>query len=126
MRDRLVNEVNSLIGVKVIEQNGNYNVTFANGLPLVTGEKANRLEAVPSSKDDSRFSIGFVGANGQAREIPDESFRGGELSGILRSRQEVMDPAYQKLNKLALVLRPNSMKYIAKGTMPTATPVKTF
>ncbi len=61
VRDRLVNEVNSLVGVKVIEQNGNYNVTFANGLPLVTGEKANRLEAVPSSKDDSRFSIGFVG-----------------------------------------------------------------
>lgn len=115
VRDRLVNEVNSLIGVKVIEQNGNYNVTFANGLPLVTGEKANRLEAVPSSKDDSRFSIGFVGANGQAREIPDESFRGGELSGILRSRQEVIDPAYQKLNKLALVFTTKFNEAHSKG-----------
>lgn len=103
VRDRLVNEVNSLVGVKMIEQNGNYNITFANGLPLVTGEKANRLEAVPSSQDDSRFSIGFVGANGQAREIPDDAFRGGEISGVLRSRQEVIDPSYQKLNKLALV-----------------------
>ena len=103
VRDRLVNEVNSLIGVKVIEQNGNYNVTFANGLPLVTGEKANRLEAVPSAKDDSRLSIGFVGANGQAREISDDAFRGGELSGILRSRKDVIDPTYQQLNKLALV-----------------------
>lgn len=115
VRDRLVNEINSLIGVKVIEQNGNYNVTFANGLPLVTGEKANRLEAVPSSKDDSRFSIGFVGANGQVREIPDESFRGGELSGILRSRQEVMDPAYQKLNKLALVFATKFNEVHSKG-----------
>ncbi|HDN2513115.1 TPA: flagellar hook-associated protein FlgK [Providencia rettgeri] len=115
VRDRLVNEVNSLIGVKVIEQNGNYNVTFANGLPLVTGEKANRLEAVPSSKDDSRFSIGFVGANGQAREIPDESFRGGELSGILRSRQDVIDPAYQKLNKLALVFATKFNEVHSKG-----------
>ncbi|WP_272689498.1 flagellar hook-associated protein FlgK [Providencia sp. PROV033] len=115
VRDRLVNEVNSLIGVKVIEQNGNYNVTFANGLPLVTGEKANRLEAVPSSKDDSRFSIGFVGANDQVREIPDEAFKGGELSGILRSRQEVLDPAYQKINKLALVFATKFNEIHQKG-----------
>lgn len=115
VRDRLVNEVNSLVGVKVIEQNGNYNVTFANGLPLVTGEKANRLEAVPSSKDDSRFSIGFVGANDQVREIPDEAFKGGELSGILRSRQEVLDPAYQKINKLALVFATKFNEIHQKG-----------
>lgn len=37
VRDRLVNELNSVIGIKVIEQNGNFNVSFANGLPLVTG-----------------------------------------------------------------------------------------
>ncbi|BBG58425.1 MULTISPECIES: flagellar hook-associated protein FlgK [Providencia] len=115
VRDRLVNEVNSVIGVKVIEQNGNYNVTFANGLPLVTGEKANRLEAVPSSKDDSRFSIGFVGSNGQVREIPDEAFKGGELSGVLRSRQEVIDPAYQKINKLALVFATKFNEIHSKG-----------
>lgn len=115
VRDRLVSEVNSLVGVKVIEQNGNYNVSFASGLPLVTGENANRLEAVPSSKDDSRFSIGFVGANGQAREIDDGAFRGGELSGILRSRQEVIDPAYQKLNKLALVFTSKFNEIHAKG-----------
>ncbi|SPY69045.1 flagellar hook-associated protein FlgK [Providencia alcalifaciens] len=115
VRDRLVNEVNSVIGVKVIEQNGNYNVTFANGLPLVTGEKANRLEAMPSSKDDSRFSIGFVGANDQVREIPDEAFKGGELSGVLRSRQEVLDPAYQKINKLALVFATKFNEIHQKG-----------
>ncbi len=54
-------------------------------------------------------------ANGQAREIPDESFRGGELSGILRSRQEVMDPAYQKLNKLALVFATKFNEVHSKG-----------
>ncbi len=56
-----------------------------------------------------------MGANGQAREIPDESFRGGELSGILRSRQEVMDPAYQKLNKLALVFATKFNEVHSKG-----------
>ncbi|MEQ4692525.1 flagellar hook-associated protein FlgK [Providencia manganoxydans] len=115
VRDRLVNEVNSLVGVKVIEQNGNYNVTFANGLPLVTGEKANRLEAVASAQDDSRFSIGFVGANGQVREISDDAIRGGELSGVLRSRKDVIDPAYQKLNQLALVFASKFNEIHAKG-----------
>lgn len=126
VRDRLVNEVNSLVSVKIIEQNGNYNITFANGLPLVTGEKANRLEAVPSSQDDSRFSIGFVGANGQAREISDDAFRGGELSGVLRSRQEVIDPSYQKLNKLALVFANKFNEMHRKGFDATGNTGKDF
>ncbi|MEX6113729.1 flagellar hook-associated protein FlgK [Providencia stuartii] len=126
VRDRLVSEINSLIGVKVIEQNGNYNVTFANGLPLVTGENANRLEAVPSSQDDSRFSIGFVGANGQVREIADDAFRGGELSGVLRSRKEVIDPAYQKLNKLALVFASKFNEVHKKGFDANGNPGKDF
>lgn len=103
VRDRLVSELNSVVGVKVIEQNGNFNVSFANGLPLVTGSKANRLEAVASSKDDSRLSVGFVDSAGNVREIKDEQIRGGELSGVLRSRRETIDPARQKLNQMALV-----------------------
>ncbi|EKT62235.1 flagellar hook-associated protein FlgK [Providencia burhodogranariea] len=126
VRDRLVNEINSLIGIKTIEKNGNYNVTFANGLPLVTGEKANRLEAVPSSQDDSRLSVGFVGANGQTREIADDAFRGGELSGILRSRQEVIDPSYQKLNKLALIFSNKFNEMYCKGFDATGNTGKDF
>ncbi|MEM8052761.1 flagellar hook-associated protein FlgK [Morganella morganii] len=103
VRDRLVNELNSVIGIKVIEQNGNFNVSFANGLPLVTGGRANRLEAVASGADDSRLSIGFVDSAGNVREIKDDQIRGGELSGVLRSRREIIDPARQKLNQMALV-----------------------
>ena len=103
VRDRLVNELNSVIGIKVIEQNGNFNVSFANGLPLVTGGRANRLEAVASGADDSRLSIGFVDSAGNVREIKDDQIRGGELSGVLRSRREIIDPARQKLNQMAPV-----------------------
>lgn len=103
VRDRLVSELNSVVGVKVIEQNGNFNLSFANGLPLVTGSKSNRLEAVASSKDDSRLSVGFVDSAGNVREIKDDQIRGGELSGVLRSRREIIDPARQKLNQMALV-----------------------
>lgn len=104
VRDRLVSELNSVVGVKVIEQNGNFNVSFGNGLPLVTGARANSLEAVPSGRDDTRLSVGFKDAAGNVREIKDDLVRGGELSGILRSRREVIDPARQKLNQMALVL----------------------
>lgn len=115
VRDRLVNELNSVIGVKVIEQNGNSNLSFANGLPLVTGSRANRLEAVPSGSDDSRLSIGFVDSAGNVREIKDEQIRGGELSGILRSRREVIDPARQKLNQMALVFAEKFNEVHRKG-----------
>lgn len=115
VRDRLVSELNSVVGVKVIEQNGNFNVSFANGLPLVTGSKSNRLEAVASSKDDSRLSIGFVDSAGNVREIKDDQIRGGELSGVLRSRREIIDPARQKLNQMALVFAEKFNEIHRKG-----------
>ncbi|EPU0814160.1 flagellar hook-associated protein FlgK [Morganella morganii] len=115
VRDRLVNELNSVIGIKVIEQNGNFNVSFANGLPLVTGGRANRLEAVASGADDSRLSIGFVDSAGNVREIKDDQIRGGELSGVLRSRREIIDPARQKLNQMALVFAEKFNEVHRKG-----------
>lgn len=115
VRDRLVNELNSVIGIKVIEQNGNFNVSFANGLPLVTGGRANRLEAVASGADDSRLSIGFVDSAGNVREIKDDQIRGGELSGVLRSRRELIDPARQKLNQMALVFAEKFNEVHRKG-----------
>lgn len=115
VRDRLVSELNSVIGIKVIEQNGNFNVSFANGLPLVTGGRANRLEAVASGADDSRLSVGFVDSAGNVREIKDEQLRGGELSGVLRSRREIIDPARQKLNQMALVFAEKFNEVHRKG-----------
>ncbi|MGJ3348464.1 flagellar hook-associated protein FlgK [Morganella morganii] len=115
VRDRLVSELNSVVGVKVIEQNGNFNVSFANGLPLVTGGRANRLEAVASSTDDSRLSVGFIDSSGNVREIKDEQIRGGELSGVLRSRREIIDPARQKLNQMALVFAEKFNEIHRKG-----------
>ena len=115
VRDRLVSELNSVIGIKVIEQNGNFNVSFANGLPLVTGGRANRLEAVASGADDSRLSVGFVDSAGNVREIKDEQIRGGELSGVLRSRREIIDPARQKLNQMALVFAEKFNEIHRKG-----------
>ncbi|MBC4010315.1 flagellar hook-associated protein FlgK [Morganella morganii] len=115
VRDRLVSELNSVVGVKVIEQNGNFNVSFANGLPLVTGGRANRLEAVASGADDSRLSIGFVDSAGNVREIKDDQIHGGELSGVLRSRREIIDPARQKLNQMALVFAEKFNEVHRKG-----------
>ncbi|HCU0877534.1 TPA: flagellar hook-associated protein FlgK [Morganella morganii] len=126
VRDRLVNELNSVIGIKVIEQNGNFNVSFANGLPLVTGGRANRLEAVASGADDSRLSIGFVDSAGNVREIKDDQIRGGELSGVLRSRREIIDPARQKLNQMALVFAEKFNEVHRKGYDANGNPGKDF
>lgn len=115
VRDRLVSEVSSLLGVKVFEQNGNLNLSFANGLPLVAGSRANRLEAVASGSDDNRLSVGFVDSSGSVREIKDDQIRGGELSGVLRSRREVIDPARQKLNQMALVFAEKFNEIHRKG-----------
>ncbi len=51
-RDQLVTELNQVVGVQVMQQDGDaYTVSFANGLTLVQGSNAYQVEAVPSSGD---------------------------------------------------------------------------
>lgn len=114
-RDNLIHKLSSVIGVKVVKQNGNYNVLISNGLPLVTPEKANHLAAILSSKDPQCLSVSFIGENEQPYEINDEQLNGGELSGSLRSYYEIIEPTYQKINKLALIFATKINEIHEKG-----------
>ncbi|NHB92875.1 flagellar hook-associated protein FlgK [Photorhabdus cinerea] len=105
LRDRLVNDLNKLVGVSVTQQNGDsYNVSFAGGLTLVQGTTAYRVEAISSNADSSRITLGYDRGFGDVVEIDERFIDKGELSGILRARSEVLDNSRNQLNQLALVL----------------------
>ncbi|MBS9443930.1 flagellar hook-associated protein FlgK [Photorhabdus heterorhabditis] len=104
-RDRLVNELNELVGVSVTQQDGDsYNISFAGGLTLVQGTTAYRVEAIPSNADSSRITLGYDRGFGDVVEIDEKFIDKGKLSGTLRARSEGLDNARNKLNQLALVL----------------------
>lgn len=104
-RDRLVQELNTLVDVQVTQQDGGFvNVTFANGLPLVSGTRAYEVSAIPSNKNSERLVIGYSNGIDEVREVDAKRIKGGELGGAYRSRNEVLDPSRNQLNQLALVL----------------------
>ena len=104
-RDRLIQELNTLVDVQVTQQDGGFvNVTFANGLPLVSGTRSYEVSAIPSNKNSERLVIGYSNGIDEVREVDAKRIKGGELGGAYRSREEVLDPSRNQLNQLALVL----------------------
>ncbi len=106
-RDQLVTELNQLVGVQVTQQDGDaYTVSFANGLTLVQGSNTYQVEAVPSSSDPSRLTIGYNRGNG-ASEVPEGQITSGTLSGVLKFRSETLDGVRNQLGQLALAMADN-------------------
>ncbi|MDH0749142.1 flagellar hook-associated protein FlgK [Pseudomonas sp. GD03842] len=100
-RNEAVRQLNELVGAKVVETNGNYDVYIGTGQPLVTGSKANVLSAVPSDSDPTVYALKL---NYQNSDVDVSGVvTGGTLGGLLRYRSDVLQPAANELGRLALV-----------------------
>lgn len=103
-RDRVVAELNELIGVQTTtNSNGSLNVFFGNGQQLVVGMTTATLKAVQSSSDPSRLTVGIVNPAG-VQELPESVISGGALAGILQYRSETLDKAANELGRIAASL----------------------
>ncbi|WP_153109236.1 flagellar hook-associated protein FlgK [Propionivibrio limicola] len=101
-RDQLVNELNELVGAKVVTNtDGSYNVYFGNGQPLVTGTQVTRLTTMNSSQDPTRVVVGIETGSNDI-ELPESVITGGSLSGVLEYRSEVLDDVSNRLGQLAV------------------------
>ncbi|MGP2426009.1 flagellar hook-associated protein FlgK [Yersinia sp. 2538 StPb PI] len=104
-RDQLVTELNQIVGVTVTQQDGDaYNVSFASGLPLVQGPDSYKVEAIPSSSDATRLTIGYKYGSGDVLEVDESRLTTGSLGGTLKFRSEALDSARNQLGQLALVM----------------------
>ncbi|EIS96333.1 flagellar biosynthesis protein, hook-filament junction protein 1 [Yersinia pestis] len=104
-RDQLVTELNQIMAVTVTQQDGDaYNVSFAGGLSLVQGPNAYKVEAIPSSADATRLTLGYKRGNGEATEVDESRITTGSLGGTLKFRSEALDSARNQLGQLALVM----------------------
>ncbi|MFL9902950.1 flagellar hook-associated protein FlgK [Paraburkholderia fungorum] len=106
-RDQAVSNLSQLIGVNVVNSNGNYNVFMSNGQPLVSAGNSYNLGTAVSTGDSSELSVqylGQVGANPAAapQTLPDSKVTGGTLGGLVAFRSQTLDPAEAQLGAIAV------------------------
>lgn len=95
-RDALLNKIAQKTDVSVVSQaDGSINVYLGQGQPLVQGSAASTLVLKDSTTDPSHKLITLNGQDISSR------LSGGEISGNLRFRDQMLDPAQSQLGLLA-------------------------
>lgn len=113
-RDEAVRQLSEYIGVTVVPQDDNsYNLFIGSGQPLVVGNTANRLEAVSGRSDPTRFDIDFV--SGGSRQSITTQITGGELGGLIRYREEVLDSSFNALGRMAIAVSEEVNNQLGQG-----------
>lgn len=101
-RDNLVTELNKLVKVSTVaERDGSVSVFIGSGQALVVGTTASELAVKPDPSDPLRGTIELTTAGGGAVPLPDSLFTGGQLGGLLKFRSEALDPARDRLDRIA-------------------------
>jgi len=100
-REVLLNDLSKLVNITVVPQdNGALNVFIGKGLTLVIGGTNATLTAVNSSSDPSQRDIAFTNVSGT--QVVTDQLAGGELSGLLNFRDEILKPATNQLGLVAI------------------------
>lgn len=113
-RDEAVRQLSTYVGVTVVPQDdSSYNLFIGSGQPLVVGATASRLEVGPGQGDPTRFEVQFV--SGNSRQTITTQLSGGELGGLIRYRQEVLDSTFNSLGRLALAVSDQVNSQLGQG-----------
>lgn len=102
-QDALLSKLAAIVNVSVVPQkDGTSSVFIGNGQALVLRGGAAEFATLQSEFDPSRQEIGIKTANGIQKVT--NQITGGSLGGALRFRDEMLDPAQQKLGRVAVGL----------------------
>jgi flagellar hook-associated protein 1 FlgK len=113
-RDEAVRKLSTFIGVTVVSQDDNsFNLFVGSGQPLVVGSLASRLEVVPGLSDPLRSEVQFV--SGQSRQGITSLITGGEMGGLIRYREDVLDTTLNSVGRLALSVTDQINRQLGQG-----------
>lgn len=102
-RDQLVNEIAKLTGIRTVEQeDGALNLFIGNGIPLVVGSLAQRLDTKRSDSDSGALDITISQTGAGAQTTITEFLKGGRMGGLTRFQNEILNPAQNQLGLVAL------------------------
>lgn len=102
-RDQAINELSSIININTLPQDdGTMTVFFGKGQALVLGVESNRFALVDSDIIPDHKEISYVGSN--SVNLVTDQISGGELEGLLRARDEILEQGRNSLGLVALGL----------------------
>ncbi len=102
-RDQALQKLSQYVSFQTYEQGfGEVNVLLPGGQNLVVGGEARSLAVVAGTENASQDEIVFVGDRTQ--QALDGDVLGGELSGLFRFRDEVLNGTYNELGRIAIVM----------------------
>lgn len=106
-RDKLIDDLSQYVSVSTLQQDdGSLNVFIGTGQNLVIGATANRLEVSNNAQASDHKEISIALAGGSRAVITDQ-ISGGKLGGLLKFRNEVLDPTQNSLGLVAIGLADN-------------------
>ena len=103
-RDQLVSELNKLINVTPVQQtDGAFNLYVGSGQPLVVGNSVTTMTSV-SDSTTPEFDVPALNmAGGVTQSLDASMISGGKLGGLMAVRDDILHPAMQDLDRLAMV-----------------------
>ncbi|WP_178919235.1 FlgK family flagellar hook-associated protein [Buchnera aphidicola] len=101
-RDRLVDELNDIIGVTVIKDNNNFEVRLNSGMCLVNNDKKKNLMILTSDTDKRYISVGYWDDHEKTLKKIEHMIPSGSLGALLSFRKEELKNARNKLGQLTV------------------------
>ena len=112
-RDRTVQQLSELVGVEAIYQDDQtVDLFLPSGEPLVVNNDANEILVVDGNPDSEMKRLALDTGN-DVKVLGDDV--GGSLQAQLDFRDDVLEPALNELDRMALVLADNVNEQLAEG-----------
>ena len=103
-RDLVLTKLSELVDITVLPQvSGMTSVVMKNGQPLVMDAQEYKLGTQGNEFDPTKLEITLEPVNGPPQIIT-QQLSGGKLTGTIRFRDEILDPAQQKLGAIAAAI----------------------
>ena len=101
-RNQLISQLSQEINATVLKQpNGSDTVYIGNGQPLVVGNQAMTLNAVPAQSNPAQLDIAYVTPSGTTLRLPTSSIQGGNLGGLMAFQNQSLVPTQSQLGLIA-------------------------
>jgi len=103
-RQQLISELNKLVNVSLVQQpDGSTNVFVGSGQPLVVGNSAYTLSTT-TDPNNTQLQVPTIDVGGTTLTLDSDLITGGKLGGLLSLREEVILPAFDDLNRIAVAM----------------------
>ncbi|AZD28338.1 flagellar hook-associated protein FlgK [Pseudomonas chlororaphis] len=112
-RNETLRQLSQFVKVDVSERGSSVDLYLGSGQPLVVGNTTSKLEVVPGKTDPTRSSLQLN--RGSSTIDVTSVVTGGEIGGLLRYRNEVLDPAMNELGRVALVIADQVNSQLGQG-----------